>query len=184
MLEYDYDVYAYNVINIHLCVSRKHASGFKKWLWKGDRKIDAQAKATKHQSDKLFLQKEAEARVAECQSDESLRGRETEARAAKWWSHSRMQNRGDREKPRQRRGNIEAEIMKCTSTHRHMHLHNWCNPFRKRELETQEAGEKNMKQESAAKEQWRITQNSISRSKKAKMEEQKLEAIRQKVRIE
>ena len=36
------------------------------------------------------------------------------------------------------------------------------NPFRKRELETEEAGEKRKKQESTAKKQRRIRQNSIA----------------------
>ena len=87
---------------------------------------DAQAKATKRQSDKLFLWKEAEARAAKRQSDELLRRREAEAKASislmsyfegeklrpkqlnSDHTHSRMQKRGDREKPRKGRGNIEV----------------------------------------------------------------------------
>ena len=57
-------------MNIHSCVFRKGASDLPEVAVKGDR--DAQAKATKHQSDKLFLRKEAEARVAKRQSDELL----------------------------------------------------------------------------------------------------------------
>ena len=42
------------------------------------RQKDAQAKATKRQSDKLLLRKEAEATAAKHQSDELLRRREAE----------------------------------------------------------------------------------------------------------
>ena len=61
MVEYEYDVHAYNVMNIHSCVFKKHASDLPEVAVKRRQK-DAQAKATKHQSDKLLLWKEAEDR--------------------------------------------------------------------------------------------------------------------------
>ena len=87
MVEYEYDVHAYNVMNICWCVFRKRASDLPEVAVKRRQK-DAQAKATKRQFDKIFLWKEAEARAAKRQSDELLRRREAEAKAAKQRSHS------------------------------------------------------------------------------------------------
>ena len=53
--------HAYNITNIHSCVFKKHASDPSEVAVKRRQK-NAQAKATKRQSDKLFLRKEAEAR--------------------------------------------------------------------------------------------------------------------------
>ena len=64
--EYEYDVHAYNVMNIHSCVFKKHTRVDLPEVVEKRRQKDVQAKATKHLSDKLFLRKEAEARAAKC----------------------------------------------------------------------------------------------------------------------
>ena len=97
MVKYEYDIHAFNVMNIQSCALRKHASDLPE-VAVNRRQKDAQAKANKRQSDKLFLRKETEARTAKHQSDELLRRREAEARATKQQSHSLQ----DAEERRQR----------------------------------------------------------------------------------